>query len=397
MAKKFNLMDYMSKETDKKEDAETKVLEESIENLVPDKENFYSMDGIEELKQSIEVVGLLQPLLVTEKDENGKRKVIAGHRRLKALQELAEEGKQQYKKVTVMEKKRKDEIIDRLSLIMANRYRDKTEWEKMKETVETDRLLRELKKKENLKGNMRDMLAEITNTNAAKVAMYKVINEKLSPEMMEAFEKGRIGLTVAYKVTQLEVEDQDNLWIKLDENGSLSIKDVDEMKEKKIQEEKTKEEETKEEKYPDENEKSAAVDMEESEMEQQQEEETGEQIAGQMEIVDYPEVVPEEMNHAAVKQEEVEQKKEDETLEKKETCTDDGLSDRTKEEFMVRLRMMKKMMEREGLMFDLEFERLELGKKSLRSLNILKKQDYINGEYDKALKLSLNELNEGLI
>ena len=377
MAKKFNLKEFMSQETEKKEAEETRVLEESIENLVPDKENFYSMDGIEELKQSVEVVGLLQPLLVTEKDENGKRKVIAGHRRLKALQELVEEGKQQYKKVTVLEKKRKDEIIDRLSLIMANRYRDKTEWEKMKETVETDRLLRELKKKENLKGNMRDMLAEITNTNAAKVAMYKVINEKLSPEMMEAFEKGKIGLTVAYKVTQLEEEDQDNLWIKLDENGSLSIKDVDKMKEKKIQEEKTEEEESKGENCLKENEISAAVDIEDQEMEQKQEEEAEEQVAGQMEIADYPDVVPETVDYEAVQEENRE--------------SEDEISDRTKEEFMGRLGMLKRMMEREGLVFCIEADKEE------KSLNVMRRQDYINGKYERAMKIRLKELNEGLI
>ena len=49
-----------------------------VEDLIPSVENFYQVD--DSLKRSIELAGILQPLLVN-RPENGKHKVIAGHRR----------------------------------------------------------------------------------------------------------------------------------------------------------------------------------------------------------------------------------------------------------------------------------------------------------------------------
>ena len=88
MAKEnFNLMDLLnqrSKETAEKkgekvsEDAENIIVD--IYDLFPSKANFYDTNKeIEELKQSIELVGLLQPLLVQKEGE--KYRIISGHRR----------------------------------------------------------------------------------------------------------------------------------------------------------------------------------------------------------------------------------------------------------------------------------------------------------------------------
>lgn len=413
MAKKFNLMDYMSKETETKEE-ETKALEEKIGNLTPDEKNFYSMDGIDELKQSIELVGLLQPLLVSEPNTEGKRTVIAGHRRLMALQQLVSEGKPQYEKVQVIERKRQDEIVDRLSLIMANRYRDKTEWEKMKETVETDRLLKELKKKVNLKGNLRELLAEIANTNTAKIGMYKLIAEKLIPELMEEFKENKIGVTVAYKATQLEKEQQEELWIILSETGTIGIQDVEKIKNKNTQtlEEKEPTEDNGDgygenaEHYekadvPEENRKKITdtesnPDKEESrQMEEDSETKSTEvEKYGANETENAAvEVQDEEAGGAAV---EKTNEAEGEVPEELSDATVDGSQENAlaEEEIMARLNMLKKVMKRYDMIFDLEFDRLETG---VRSLNVIKKQDFLEENYEKAVKVSLQELNEGLL
>ena len=48
-----------------------------VYDLIPSQENFYSTQYINDLKQSIAIVGLLQPLLV-ERDGD-KFRVVAGH------------------------------------------------------------------------------------------------------------------------------------------------------------------------------------------------------------------------------------------------------------------------------------------------------------------------------
>ena len=42
-----------------------------IYDLIPSKGNFYSVEDVQDLKQSIELLGVLQPLLVTEEEDPG--------------------------------------------------------------------------------------------------------------------------------------------------------------------------------------------------------------------------------------------------------------------------------------------------------------------------------------
>ena len=64
-----------------------------IYDLIPSKGNFYSVEDVQDLKQSIELLGVLQPLLVTDEEEDGKRRIIAGHRRRLAVMQLVDEEK----------------------------------------------------------------------------------------------------------------------------------------------------------------------------------------------------------------------------------------------------------------------------------------------------------------
>ena len=118
-----------------------------IYDLIPSKGNFYSVEDVQDLKQSIELLGVLQPLLVTEEEEDGKRRIIAGHRRRLAVMQLVDEGKERFRRVPILIKPKKNAILDRLALIMANRFREKTDWERMTEALETEKLVLELKRK----------------------------------------------------------------------------------------------------------------------------------------------------------------------------------------------------------------------------------------------------------
>lgn len=68
-----------------------------VYDLIPSQDNFYSTQYINDLKQSIEIVGLLQPLLV--KRDGDKYRVTAGHRRRLACIALVEDGLEQFRRV----------------------------------------------------------------------------------------------------------------------------------------------------------------------------------------------------------------------------------------------------------------------------------------------------------
>ena len=174
-----------------------------IYDLIPSKGNFYSVEDVQDLKQSIELLGVLQPLLVTDEEEDGKRRIIAGHRRRLAVMQLVDEGKERFRRVPILIKPKENAIIDRLALIMANRFREKTDWERMTEALETEKLVLELKGSMNIPGRTRDLLAEIIETSPAQLGRYKAIYNNIIPELMAEFKANRIVVSVIYEVSGL--------------------------------------------------------------------------------------------------------------------------------------------------------------------------------------------------
>lgn len=196
-----------------------------IEDLVPSKDNFYHVDA--DLKRSIEIVGVLQPLLVN-KPENGKYKVIAGHRRRLAVMELVKEGKESFRFLPCVFKK--EDVMDRLAIIMANRFREKTDWEKMTEAVEAEELAKELKKEYSIEGRTREVLSEITGVAEAQLGRYKAIYNNLLPELMEEFRESNIVVSVAVELSGMEEDMQRKAADILQSGGTLSLPEVKEMK-----------------------------------------------------------------------------------------------------------------------------------------------------------------------
>ena len=198
-----------------------------VHDLVPSQENFYHVD--DELKRSIELVGILQPLLVS-RPENGKYRVIAGHRRRLAVLSLLEEGKEEMRLVPCVFKK--EDVRDRLALIMANRFRDKTDWEKMMEAIQAEELAKELKKEYSLNGRTREVLAEITGTTEAQLGRYKSIYNNLSARLMKYFKESVINVSVAVELCGMSAAGQEEAADRVEEAGTLSLMEAREMKQR---------------------------------------------------------------------------------------------------------------------------------------------------------------------
>lgn len=246
-AKKFNLTELLnqrSKEAGEQQKteqqqaagAEIATPEEGVSStadiydLIPSKGNFYSVEDVQDLKQSIELLGLLQPLLVTEEEEDGKRRIIAGHRRRLAVMQLVDEGKERFRQVPILIKPKKNAIIDRLALIMANRFREKTDWERMTEALETEKLVLELKDSMNIPGRTRDLLAEIIETSPAQLGRYKAIYNNIIAELMAEFKANRIVVSVIYEASGLPEDYQKQAAEIFRENEVLTLADIKQLK-----------------------------------------------------------------------------------------------------------------------------------------------------------------------
>lgn len=247
----FNLKELLSERSLRQEERKEQQ-EEGMESitldvydLIPSEENFYSTERIGELKQLIKAFGVLQPLLV--KPENGKHRVIAGHCRRLACLELVEEGEEKYRQIPCVIRTGAEEpqeaesniskILDRLLLIAANKFREKTEWEKMEEMLQQEELIAALKKEKDLSGRTRSMLADFTGLKEAQIGRYKAIKKNLCPELMEEFKADNIGVTIIYEASGLSPEYQRRAFESFMEYGVLTGPDI---KELKAQEEKEK-------------------------------------------------------------------------------------------------------------------------------------------------------------
>lgn len=245
-AEKFNIMDLLNQRSKQKQEAEEQhpAAEETQEerteenkqqgndvfmvdayDMIPSKDNFYHVDAA--LKRSIELVGILQPCIV-KKPVNGKYDVIAGHRRRLASLALVEEGKEQFRYIPCMYKK--EETADKLAIIMANSFRDKTDFEKMVEIIQLKELVRDIKKEYNLAGRVREMQEELTGITKAQISRYEAIYNNLEKELMEEFKAGRLIMSVAVEVSGMEHEWQMKAYERLLENEELTLPEVKQMK-----------------------------------------------------------------------------------------------------------------------------------------------------------------------
>ena len=243
-AKRFNLTELLNqrsveqpekgetregRDTGETERQKEEIVLVDVYDLEPSKENFYQVD--DGLKRSVELVGILQPLLV-KKPENGKYKIIAGHRRRLAVLALMEEGKEERKEerryVPCVFKK--EDVRDRLAIILANRFRDKTDWEKMMEVAEAEGLARELKEDYRLGGRTREVLAEMIGMSEAQIGRYKAIYNHLDAGLMEEFREGIIGFSAVAELCGLSEESQRGAEEQIREKGGISLPEIRELK-----------------------------------------------------------------------------------------------------------------------------------------------------------------------
>ena len=238
----FNLTQLLnsnSREANKSEEEEMKTLNFNIKNIdidhiVPAKENFYSVDDIENIKQSIELLGIEQNLIV-ERIDRDNYKLVAGHRRYFASKALVEEGKEEFRILPCKIKSKGEDntLLNKLTMIMTNSTtRELTDWEKMQQSIEVEEIINQLKKENNIKGRTRDLLSEILNISSSQLGRYKAINNNLIEELQEEFKNNNINYSVAYKASQLTKEYQLKAFIKLQEEGSLIANDIDVLKAK---------------------------------------------------------------------------------------------------------------------------------------------------------------------
>lgn len=200
-----------------------------IDKLYPDSANakIYSVDSIEELADSIELAGgVLHNLVVREPDKDGRYQIISGERRWTACKHLVEQGKEQYGEVGCLIEHVHDEDTLQLMLVLANSTaRQLTDAEKMRQAEALTAVLTRMRKEGKVQGRVRDIVGKMLKTTSGQLARYHAIQANLQGGLRDKFERGEVGVSVAYEASKLDKAGQDAI-DKQAEQRTVTLKDV---------------------------------------------------------------------------------------------------------------------------------------------------------------------------
>ena len=240
---KFDLKGMLSERSTQEMDLpEQKTVYRNPEDLIPSKDNFYSTEDTEKLKQSIKALGILQPLLIEER--GGKDYILAGHSRRKCCLELIEEGLDRFRKIPCVYKPKielstaseEDEIIRKIIIIQSNTYREKSDWEKMTEALQMEELVKELREKTDLEGKTREIVSDLIGVSSTQIGRYHSISNNLSERLADAFRQNKLNISTAAELAGLNEKYQTKACELLENAGQLALNDAKLLKAQQEQE-----------------------------------------------------------------------------------------------------------------------------------------------------------------
>lgn len=194
-----------------------------IDDIEPNRNNFYEISEIESLADDIERQGLMNALVVSEDD--GRYELISGHRRLAALKSLIADGRRRSGKVPCFIKGAKPNNETELDLIMLNATQRKySDADTMREYEELTRIFKELEAAgKPVKGRIRDRIADALNASPAQVGKLDNIKHNAIPDVEQAVKSGDMSISTANEVAKLAPEKQQKI---ISEKPQITHKEV---------------------------------------------------------------------------------------------------------------------------------------------------------------------------
>ena len=197
-----------------------------FEQIHQDPNNFYSLEGLNELADNISLFGLMDPLRVRP-DGAGGYTVTSGHRRRAAIQLLIDSGEDRWKDRTpcIVDRGQGTPEFHELKLIFANaNTRQRSSAEQSREAARVEELLYQLKEQGyEFPGRMRDHVAEAVQASRTKLARWHAIRANLVPELLKRYDDGSMVEDAAYMLSRFPSEIQTALAEALDSRKNAKM------------------------------------------------------------------------------------------------------------------------------------------------------------------------------
>lgn len=204
MAKKFNLAELMGEAVSKSDTGEMRVEQIPLTEIEENENNSYAQNGIDDLAESIKVIGLQQPLVVRRKAEGGYL-LLAGHRRRNALALLDRKTAP-----CIVLDADLDPSIQTLILhwtnTMARGGGGLTAEYTGQAAKEIEAALKDLQARGvvELPGKLRQYVAEVLKTSESQIARAKAIDKGLIEEWASELKRNRLNESTAYELSQCD-------------------------------------------------------------------------------------------------------------------------------------------------------------------------------------------------
>lgn len=218
VAKKFNLAALVPEMEAVSNSDSPRITMIPITELRPNGGNFYDTSNIDDLVDSIELNGLLEPLCVFRRGQGtGHYVIFSGHRRYKALRLLYEKsGFEKWTEVPcIVFPDPHDANRETVMLIHANSTgRILSNWEKAQQARRLKEALVAMREGgAELPGRIRDLVAEEMQMSASKLARLEAIGNNLTEvRFAKAWREGRLNESVAYELSKLPKDRQKEAW-----------------------------------------------------------------------------------------------------------------------------------------------------------------------------------------
>lgn len=183
------------------------MIDRAILHRNPDNK-IYIIGDVSRLKEDIKANGIRQPLEVVELPFGGY-KLISGHRRLTACEELAREGDKRFDVLPCIILKDKELDDEKIALITSNATaRELTDGERLAQYETLKEILSRRKKNGELVGKVRDELCRILGLSAGAAARLNAIAENCDEKTKQQLRSGEISLMGAYRYAQAVIADK---------------------------------------------------------------------------------------------------------------------------------------------------------------------------------------------
>lgn len=184
-----------------------------IDDIEPSKDNFYSLDNIEELADDIERQGL-KNVLVVFPSADGKYTLKSGHRRREAVKMLIDSGRRTSRMIPCYVDGVKSASETKIDLIMLNATaRQMSDADVMQQYKELSAAYEAYEKEtgNKVKGRMREKIATALSVSPAQIGKIENVLHNAISEVTEAIENGDVSISTANEIAKLPAEKQKEL------------------------------------------------------------------------------------------------------------------------------------------------------------------------------------------